>query len=234
MKKHPEISVVSPVYNDGPAVADRLHTLDILLKKLHRTYEIICIDDASSDESGNVAVSCMKRMRHLRVYTHTENKGIAKTYRELYKKATGDLIVLYSLDGEWDPKDVIRLITAQKMSGLDIVIGKRKHKQYTRWRAFVSSTYNALTNRLFGVVTVDAGSIKIFRRKVADTPIISFGVFDEAERIIKATRKGFTLGHIAISHNRTVKKKRGIRIVHVIEAIIDMSRVYIEMYIHNT
>lgn len=226
MKKTCAVSVVTPIYNDVLTLEPALRLVDALLAKRHISYEIICIDDASCDGSLALAKKLAKKLPHLRIFTHIINQGIARTYRELYEKANGERVVLFSLDGEWDPSDVGRLLDRNE----DIVIGCRMHKQYSLWRAFVSYTYNVLMRALFGVSTRDAGSIKVFRKEVLQRiPIISVGVFDEAERVIRAVRAGYSLGYIPISHYKKVKQKRGIRIGHVVEAVIDMVRVYFSL-----
>lgn len=223
MKKKLAVSVVTPIFNDVLTIEQVLLSLDAILAKRKIPYEIVCIDDCSSDGSLTVARRLAKSIPALRIFSHTINMGIAYTYRELYKHARGGRVVLFSLDGEWDPHDVERLLNKKE----DIVIGCRVHKQYSLWRSFVSYTYNVLMRVLFGVSTRDAGSIKVFSREVLATiPILSAGVFDEAERLIRAVKKGYTLGYVPITHFKKVKKKRGIQFRHVAEAVVDMFRVY--------
>ncbi len=225
MKKSISISIVTPIYNDVLTMADVLFSLDALLKKRRVSYEIVCIDDKSNDDSLKVTRACAKKIPAMRLYEHATNQGIAKTYRELYAKARGSRVVLFSLDGEWNPHDVDTLLNANE----DIVIGCRTQKQYTPWRAFVSYTYNVLMQVLFSVSTRDAGSIKAFNKKVLALPIISVGVFDEAERLIRAVKKGYSIGYVPIAHFKKVKKKRGITLRHVAEAVVDMVRVYFSL-----
>lgn len=226
MKKNIKISVVSPIYNDAVSLKNSLVTLNTELKKLKLPYEILCIDDASSDDSLSIAHQCAKQIRALSVVSHPENKGIAHTYRELYRRSKGTFVVLFSLDGEWDPHDVVRLVRARQKADADVIIGCRTQKKYTVWRAFVSECYNQLMQLLFRVITRDAGSIKIFTRRVLELPIYSKGVFDEAERLIRASRQGYTIGYIPIKHYKKIKKIRGIKLSHVAEAIVDMVRVF--------
>ncbi len=226
MKKIADISIVSPIYNDTRTLRQVLTTVNTLLSKRTSSYEIICIDDASTDDSVRIAKVCEKHMKHLKVFTHDTNQGIAKTYRELYKRANGKRVVLFSMDGEWNPNDVLRLLDEQNKTGKDIIIGCRMQKQYTPWRGLVSYMYNFLMNHLFGVQTRDAGSIKVFKKKVLSLPILSNGVFDEAERLLRASRAGYTIGYLPIDHYKKIKRKRGIRMSHVIEALFDMIRVY--------
>ena len=108
MKKTCSVSVVTPLYNDVLTLELALRKVDAVLAKRHISYEIICIDDASCDGSLALAKKLAKKLLHLRIFTHVINLGIARTYRELYAKANGERGVWFSLDGEWDPRDVGR------------------------------------------------------------------------------------------------------------------------------
>jgi glycosyltransferase involved in cell wall biosynthesis len=221
------LSVVSPIYNDLGSMPLVLGELVTLLKKQKIIWDILLIDDGSTDGSVDWIQRFAKNIPQIQVRYHAANKGIAKTYRELYQSATGDIVVLFSLDGQWDPADVVRLYRALAEKDVDMVIGVRKHKKYTVWRKVVSSIYNFLTLSVFGVATRDAGSIKAMRKiLISTTPIISKGVFDEAERLIRAYRAGYRIGFIHVGHRNTKKEKSGIHFSHVIEAIIDSIRVY--------
>jgi glycosyltransferase involved in cell wall biosynthesis len=228
MKKlSPSVSLVTPIYNDMRSMPTVLPQLIQLMRKSFPTGQIVLIDDMSTDGSRQWASTYVRGKKYMRLILHGKNCGIAKTYQELYRVASGEVIVLFSLDGEWDPKDVVRLADTLIQKKLDIVIGVRKQKQYTLWRAFVSAAYNLLTKTLFGVQTQDAGSIKAMRKPLVDEiPILSRGVFDEAERIIKASKKGYQVGFIPVSHSAAKKVRRGIKLTHVVEAVVDMVRVF--------
>ena len=204
-----------------------IEELTKLLSRQVNNWELFLIDDGSTDGSREWITRYIKGKGHIRVVFHKKNEGIAKTYRQLYREAKGDIVVLFSLDGEWDPHDVIRLIDAVKEEHEDMVIGVRRHKKYTVWRAVVSSIYNTSTRVVFGIDTRDAGSIKAMRRTlVLNIPIVSRGVFDEAERIIRAKRQGYRIGFIDVAHTKSIKMKRGIHPFHVFEACVDMLRVF--------
>lgn len=220
------VSVVTPIYNDIHTMPRVLPQLVALLKETCDHFECLLIDDASSDGSREWAERYIKGKRALRLISHKKNLGIAQTYRQLYKEAKGDIVVLFSLDGEWDPKDTVRLANSLQSEKLDMVIGIRSKKQYTPWRMIVSTLYNVATRVLFGVKTGDAGSIKAMRKKIISLiPIVSRGVFDEAERIIRAKKMGYRIGFLPVNHKGVIKSQRGIRLRHVCEAVTDMIRV---------
>lgn len=219
------VSVVSPVYNNAVVMTPIIKGILSILSKTCTTYELLLIDDGSTDESSRILKRDIAKLPHIRIIYHTKNEGTAKTYRELYKKATYEGIVLFSLDGEWNVQDIQSLIKASEHN--DIVIGKRRKKNYPPGRKLLSFVYNLLNESVFGVQTFDAGSIKFIRKDIITSiPVISHGVFDEAERIIRAQKKGYTITSIPVDHFGS-QKKRGLlsRLPLVIEAVVDCIRV---------
>jgi glycosyltransferase involved in cell wall biosynthesis len=226
------VSVVSPIYNNAGTFPSALTQLLLLLSKLGLPYEVLLIDDASCDQSRVLLYQIAKENSHVRVLVHDSNKGIAATYKELYRKAKYPCVVLFSFDGEWDIADVIKLI--QKEAAFDIIIGKRKKKAYKIDRAIVSYLFNTMTTLFFGVDPIDAGSIKLLHKNVIETvPVYSESVYDEAERIIKASKMGFSVGSITVEHLDS-KKKKGVltRLPLIVSAVKDMIRLFFE--IHTT
>jgi len=225
MKRGIQLSIVSPIYNDAQTLVPIIVQIIAYIRTHRISCELVLLDDASADESVDLVRKLCKKYPEIRLSTHKKNQGIARTYRELYAKARGKIVALFSLDGEWDTDDLFSLVLHQKNCGCDIVVGDRRMKHYSMFRSVVSWMYNRLTKIVFGVATHDAGSIKVFQRHVLQLPIISRGVFDEAERLIRADKAGYMMHHISISQIPTEKKRTGISIRHIVEALVDMVRV---------
>jgi glycosyltransferase involved in cell wall biosynthesis len=225
MSKSIELSIVSPVYNDAHTLLPILKRIISYLRKHRISSELVLLDDASVDGSVELVKTLRSTSSEIRFFAHKKNQGIAKTYRELYAKAKGDIVALFSLDGEWDTHDLFSLISHQRQCGCDVVVGDRTTKHYSLFRSIVSWAYNQLTRFVFGVATHDAGSIKVFQNRVLHIPIISLGVFDEAERLIRADKAGYVIHHLPISQIPAEKKRTGINIRHIAEALVDMVRV---------
>ena len=107
----------------------------------------------------------------------------------------------------------------------DMVIGKRPQKHYTLCRAAISRAFNLLPWLLFGVATHDAGSIKLVRRELLQIPLASRGPFREAERIIRAQRRGYRIGMLVVDNQpRRGGKASGARWGLVGQAVLDLLR----------
>ena len=105
----------------------------------------------------------------------------------------------------------------------DIVVGCRRVKNYTLWRWIVSGSFNFFPRILFGVRTYDAGSIKLFRADVLRIRLISTSPFREAERIIRASRRGYRIGAVDVEHHeRRRGQATGARLPLVVFSVIDL------------
>lgn len=229
-KSKTRLSIVSPIYNNKETFPIQLERLLGILESTIDEYEVVLIDDASSDGSQVVLQKMASKYPNVRITFHSENHGIASTYKELYQTARYSPIVLFSFDGEWNEKDILRLFNASQE--FDVVIGKRKKKAYGFGRAAISYFYNAGTKFLFGMDIYDAGSIKLLPKSVIEIPIFSKSVFDEAERVLKAKMVGFRVGAIDIDHYANNKASGFLqKSPLMLAAFTDMVRVFIDLRI---
>lgn len=113
-----EISIVIPLFNEEK-------TIQKVIKQIpnHHTYEIIIVDDGSSDKS----VENIKKVNRdgLRIISHPKNKGYGAALLTGFKYATGDIVVTLDSDGQHDPKEIPTLLSPIKNKKADVVIGSR-------------------------------------------------------------------------------------------------------------
>ena len=115
----------------------------------------------------------------------------------------------------------------------DVVVGRRRRKQYSLRRRLISGLFNLLPRLLFGVHTYDAGSIKLFRREVLSIPLVSRSPFREAERLIRASRFGYRVGAIDVEHHdrrggRASRARWGL----VVQSLRDLGRCFWQLRLH--
>jgi glycosyltransferase involved in cell wall biosynthesis len=189
----PFLSAVFPAYNEEGAIRAVLEEADAALRDCGYAYEIVVCNDGSRDTTGAILLELSARLPALRVLVHERNQGIQATIEDLYNGARGEWIFLNGSDGQWKTAEVLGMLPLTD-NPRTIVVGRRKVKHYTLWRGFVSAMYNLLPRVLFGVRTYDAGSIKLFPRKLlADVTLRCRGVFREGERLIRAARRGYRI-----------------------------------------
>lgn len=229
----PSVSLVIPVYNEEKTI---LRTIDRCLATLHACgveYEVLLLDDASTDATASLLQDIPKRdPGRIRLLSHPANKGIAATFEDLYKAASKDFVFLVPGDGEYPPEALLTILPL--LREFDIVICRRTHKYYSVYRHIVSWSYRWCTRLLFGVDLFDPGSIKAVRRELFTIiPVRSTSVFVEAERLLRAVRRGYRLTSIDIRHEpRSGGRARGARWTTVSRAAKDIMHTRWDMLWH--
>lgn len=218
------VSVVIPLYNNSVTLKKQLSRLIRSLSAVVSTYQILICDDRSTDRSLELLQAFKRKDRHIDLLIHSKNLGIAPTLRELYEKARYEYIVLFSLDGDWEADDVARLIRSRHRTGADMVVGIRDKTVYSPYRRFVSVMYDKLTQLLYAVDTMDAGSIKIFRKKLfRELHIQSRSIFIEAELIVKAKSFGYNIQAIPITFHKKVRGSgAGGNLLNIVSSFTDL------------
>jgi glycosyltransferase involved in cell wall biosynthesis len=194
-----ELSVVMPVYNEEEALPGVLDEALAALERSGLRYEIVLLDDASTDRSLEILQSYQRRHPDvIRILRHEANRGIAAAFAALFASARGAHVFLNGSDGQCRTAEALRMM--QQRDRYDLVVGRRRDKHYGWLRSFISAAFNLVPFVLFGVRTHDAGTIKLIRAEVLQIPLVSHSPFAEAERIIRARRRGFRVGVLPVEN----------------------------------
>ena len=111
------ISVISPIYNSSKIIEKFVKSIVINLQKINRSFEIILIDDSSTDDSWKQLLKIKLINRNIKIFKNKKNLGQHPTIKKLLKKSKGDLIFILDCDFQDNPKyfkDFINLKTDQK------------------------------------------------------------------------------------------------------------------------
>jgi glycosyltransferase involved in cell wall biosynthesis len=236
MKKNTPIysvSLVIPVYNNANTAVEQINICLKVLKSITNDFEILISDDASQDDTVNLLKKAFLKDKRVTIAQHKSNQGIAKNVYGLYKKAKKEYIVLFSVDGDWEPQDIKNMLLVAWKNNADIVIGHRKIKNYTMKRKIISSAFNRLPKILFGIETYDAGSIKVIKKQLFNkTALRATSVFFEAELIIKASKNGAKVMTCPITFRKKDKTSgSGGNLKLVMASVRDMIVIYLKDFI---
>ena len=224
------ITICIPAYNEEATIEHVVLEANTVLGRLSLPGEILVVDDCSRDRTWEVLSRLQATLPNLQIRRHAVNRGIAVTFEELYRWAKTELVFLNSADGQWRMSTVLDLLPM--IDHYDIVVARRSDKHYGPARGLISWLFNALPRVLFLTRTYDAGSVKLARRFIYDIPIISAGVFVEAERMIRARRLGYRIGVKDVAHfPRRTGKARGAKPALVLEAIRDLFRCWFDIMV---
>lgn len=233
MKKNaPNISLVIPAYNNEMTIINQVKDCFRILEKYCDNYEVIVCDDKSTDNTRLLLMKNFKENKHFILLCNKKNRGIAANMRILYGKAQYTYTFFYSADGDWRTKDVEGMINHLMKTNADIVIGKRVKKVgYNFYRNMISYFHNLLPLLFFGVNTLDAGGIKLFRTELYSPKFISESQFIEAEMIIRAVKKGYKIVSYPVSYHKYVPGfGLGAKFSSVYESLNDLIRLRMQKF----
>ncbi len=195
----PELSIVIPVRNESPNIKPLYDELTTTLVRGGRSYEIIVIDDGSTDETFDELASLQSRDPHLRIIRFRRNFGQTAAFAAGFAFARGRLVVTADGDMQNDPADITRM-AAHLDEGYDIVCGWRKNRKDTFiTRRIPSMLANKLISWATGVPLHDYGcSLKVFRAEVVK-PLRLYG---EMHRFLPAiaSQIGVRIKEVAVNH----------------------------------
>lgn len=220
--KH-SVSFLLPSYNDAATIRTAVEEANEIGKKYTSAYEIIVINDGSSDQTKAILASLKKEFPTLIVSTHTTNKGYGATIKELYYKAKMDWC--FSIPGDYQvgAKEFIKLMPFTHNA--DMIIGWRRHRRDPQSRLRQSKIYNMLLQWFFRLDLHDVNSVRLMRTAILkDIRLRSASAFVDAELAIACRRRGYRIIEIPIGHRRQNTIGSGGSWRTIIPTIIDMMR----------
>jgi glycosyltransferase involved in cell wall biosynthesis len=215
-----EISVVVPVYNEEESLPILVPKLQEVLKGLHKTYEVIFVDDGSSDGSRGVLREMAKRYPSIRILRFKANRGLSAALIAGMREAWGDIFVTLDSDLQNDPADIPKLL--RELDHYDMATGWRQ-KREDPWLKRISSIIgNTVRNRLSGENIQDSACTL---RAVKKECIKDIWVFNGMHRFLSTLVKmeGYRIIEVPVAHHprKFGKSKYNIR-NRMVRSFIDL------------
>ena len=198
-------SLVIPAHNEAKNLPKLLEKAFSVLKKTKEKFEIIVVNDNSTDNSNEVLKKLNRKIRELRIITRTKNPGAGYAIREGLSKVRGDTIITMDADLSHDPAEIVKFLKFLK--DYDMICGSRYVKggkaEMSYSRILVSSLFNLIFRKLIGIPVKDFTSgFRVYKAKIIDKIELKskkFGIFIEIP--LKAHLAGFKLTEIPISYH---------------------------------
>jgi glycosyltransferase involved in cell wall biosynthesis len=221
LKNRINLSIVIPIYNEKESVGNLYSMLNKTLSKLKIKYEVILIDDGSTDGTYEELKKINKKNSSYKIIRFRRNFGQTSAMSAGFHHSTGKVIITLDADLQNDPKD-IPAILKKLDEGHDIVSGWRKNrKDKAISRRFPSIVANKIISRLSGVYLHDYGcTLKAYRREVIE----NIELYGEMHRYIPAvaSRMGVSVAEIPVAHHSRKYGKSKYGISRTIRVILDI------------
>ena len=197
----PLISVVVPAFNEAENVENLASEIAKALSDM--PYEMIFIDDASTDDTKAVLTDMKSRFPHLRVLSHRQNSGQSRGVRSGVRAARAAIIATLDSDGQNDPADIpalyAQMIRKDAPENLAMVGGRRAKRIDSAAKKVASRFGNGVRKRLLKDEADDTGcGLKVFRRAA----FLELPYFDHIHRYIPALmlREGYAIEFADVNH----------------------------------
>ena len=196
-----QLSIVIPARNEADNIVALVEAIDRALVA-HAPFEIIVVDDGSTDASVARLVECAKTRPHLRVVRHGVSGGQSAAVHSGVLAATAPIILTLDGDGQNPPEELPKLaapLLSDTTGRIGLVAGQRVGRQDTWSKKLASRFANALRGWLLQDGTRDTGcGLKAFRREA----FLALPYFDHMHRYLPAlfARDGWQIAHVDVSH----------------------------------
>lgn len=199
------LSVVIPAHNEAENLSKLIGEVkDALSGALE--YEIVVVNDGSTDKTQSVLVSLSKQIPQLKVVQHQKSFGQSTALMTGIDLAKYSIIATLDGDGQNDPADILEMLNLQRKqqnSEATMIVGHRQKRKDSGWRQFSSKVANGVRSRLLRDATPDSGcGIKLFPKAAFQR----FPRFDHMHRFLPALmrRQGGTVISQAVNHRARI------------------------------
>lgn len=225
-----DISVVIPAYNEENNIKPMVERCQAYLKDNFLNYEIIIVDDGSTDNTGKI-IDALAQMHKgiVKVIHHHSNQGYGAALRTGFYNSHGDLVFYTDSDNQFDIGQINEFMPF--VDSFDILLGYRYCRHDPFYRLIISWCYNFLVSLIFNLRVKDVNAaFKIFHRYVfKDIDIKSDEFFVDAEIIAKARHNNYTIFERPVRHFYRQQGNTTINYRHVISTLKEMFSVYREL-----
>ena len=206
----PDLSVVIPLFNEEESLKELHSQLRAVLGRMNLRYELLFIDDGSTDRSFQVLRELKRIDRHFKIIRFRRNYGKSAALSVGFEKSQGNIVVTLDADLQDDPAE-IPLLKKRLDDGLDLVSGWKKKRHDPLSKTVPSRFFNFVTAKLTGIPIHDFNcGLKAYRREV----VKAVKVYGELHRYVPvlAHWEGFKVGEVVVQHRarRFGKTKFGI------------------------
>ena len=222
------ISIVLPALNEEGNIEAAIQDIQSYFNSREEKYEIIVINDGSTDSTGDIAERLAKENGSVRVIHHPVNKGYGSALKEGFENSKYKYVFFTDSDRQFDIKGLDILLPLIKTDAVEIIIGYRLKRKDPFLRRFLSWGYNSLVGYLFDLNVKDIDcAFKIFRKDIfSKIEIESKNFFVNTEVLAKAMYFGFNVLEVGVPHFPRTAGKTTVTLKHIPLTLIELYRIF--------
>lgn len=199
----PSLSLFFPAWNEEEYVERTVNRAKVVLERLSDDWEIIIVNDASTDRTREIAEGLGKRDPRVRCVSHEVNQKLGGAMKTGFSSSTKDIVIYSDMDLPFDLNELERALHLVNYLEADMICAFRFDRTSEGPKRIVYSfVYNLLIRQLFDVQIKDINfSFKVVHRRVLEAiDLKSEGSFIDAELVVKAIRKGFKVFQMGVDY----------------------------------
>lgn len=197
-------SVVVPLKNEESNIGDLISEIEPVMAKVGEPWELICVDDGSTDGTLSTLLDLRKEKNYLRILSFKKNYGQSSAFDAGFKAAKGDYVITLDGDRQNDPADIPHLIEA--IRDCDLVCGHRVNRKDPWMKRLTSRIANPVRNWMCQDGVHDTGcSLKIYRTSC----LRHIKMYNGMHRFLPAlfAIEGFHIKEVPVNHRERMKGK---------------------------
>lgn len=195
------ISIVVPLFNEEESLNILYYKLSKEIRKLDRDYEIIFVDDGSTDSSLEILKDIVKKNNKVKIFSFRKNQGKAEALTLGFQKAEGDYIVTLDADLQDKPEEIPDLLEKAKEGNWHLVCGWRKERKDPTKKMLSSKLFNSMVSIFWGLKLHDYNcGLKLYTKEAAK----SLSLYGGMHRFIPLLvyEQGFKVTEMAVGHDK--------------------------------
>ncbi len=222
----PLLSVFFPLHNEARHIKTLVNNASEVLNSLNISYEIILVNDGSTDNTRSIAKEICSQEPKVRLVSNYNNRGYGRALIKGFRAACGEHVFFTDGDNQFDLKELPLFLELAK--DYDVVVGYREKRQDNQLRIFFAACWNLLIRLLFGLKIKDIDcAYKLFRRGILDKINVynleSNGAVISTEIMVKTVAKGGVFIQKPVKHySRTGGEASGGSLPVILKAFYEL------------
>lgn len=219
-----DLSIILPIHNESQNIIPLLDEIEFVMRKTALCFEVIAVDDGSTDGSTVLLETQAKNRSYLKVIIFRQNAGQSAAFDAGFRHASGKIVVTMDADGQNDPNDIPKMIDVLNQ-GYDFVTGWRRVRHDNLLvRRFPSLMANWIIRKVTGSKIHDLGcSLKAYRKEITD----ELRLYGETHRFISVLVQSLSdrITEVEVNHRPRTKGQSKYGLLRTFKVVLDLATV---------